>query len=60
MLEFYHIVFIYRKKIVNNSTLSKVTFIAFIRNTFSKKTYLDLTYKEKTPETGLNCVLLVF
>ncbi|SHG44244.1 hypothetical protein SAMN05444481_104237 [Flavobacterium frigidimaris] len=38
MLEFYDIVFIYGKKNVNNSTLSKVAFIAFSRNIISKKT----------------------
>ncbi|STO14451.1 Uncharacterised protein [Flavobacterium hibernum] len=48
MLEFYHIVFIYGKKIVNNLTLSKLTFIAFIKNIFSKKTYSTLDYREKT------------
>jgi hypothetical protein len=37
MLEFYHIVFIYRKKNINNATLLKVTLLALIRNIFSKK-----------------------
>ena len=60
MLEFYHIVFIYRKKIVNNLTLLKVTFIAYIRAIFSKKTQSPLTRPKKMPETRLNCVLLVF
>lgn len=40
MLEFYDIVFLYGKKNVNNSTLLKTAFLAFITNTFSKKTLL--------------------
>lgn len=40
MLEFYDIVFLYGKKNVNNSTLLKTAFIAFITNTFSKKKQL--------------------
>ena len=60
MLEFYDIVFTYGKKNVNNSTLSKVAFIAFIRNVFSKKTQITLIQDKKMAEKRLNCVLLVF
>ncbi|MDQ6469929.1 hypothetical protein RB619_04670 [Flavobacterium sp. LHD-80] len=58
--QFEGISFLYGSKKSYKISLLKVTFIAFIRGVFSKKTTQTLDLVEKTLQMRLFCVLVVF